>query len=475
MVSQTKRTRPQQDLPGGLQKSYSEITQFLDKNWSESRSAKNIATFKQLDQALGSPLSTIKKVVVSGSNGKSLTMHFAGRLLNKEEGLIVGSFSSPHLLHYNERISVNSETIANKPFAELANEVINTAELHALEVDSLDILTMIALLYFKQLQVDIVLLEIPETSYHFNPLTVYTPDIFAVTRLTNDMLPNQKDYPRSTIASLFEIIGKKTYVVSGDQSKAHLQIMNEKTKELGGTWAMPIRKLAQLPYPYEQLHGRCAALAERIAQIYIENFVQKEKLTLETSLLAKQKGQRGRPTLEAKRQSELNPKRTVEQFWKETTATLPARFELLDKEKPTILLDNASNIDAVKNLFLGIRLLHYQRPLKGLTFIFGCDKNSMLVEEFLKHLRYFYKKNSAQVIFCPIKNMIPGLKEETWDIEKITNDVKGLKIKARTCSSFAEGFEAAKESVDERHGLVVITGSNAIITEYWNYKGLKKI
>ena len=36
------------------------------------------------------------------------------------------------------------------------------------------------------------------------------------------------------------------------------------------------------------------------------------------SLLTKQKGQRGRPTLEIKRQAELNPKRTIEQFWKET-------------------------------------------------------------------------------------------------------------------------------------------------------------
>ena len=85
------------------------------------------------------------------------------------------------------------------------------------------------------------------------------------------------------------------------------------------------------------------------------------------TLLTKQKGQRGRPTLEAKRQSELNPKRTVEQFWKETPTTLPGTLPILDKEKPTILLDNASNLDAFKNLLLGIRLLHYQRPLKGLT------------------------------------------------------------------------------------------------------------
>ena len=41
-------------------------------------------------------------------------------------------------------------------------------------------------------------------------------------------------------------------------------VMQEKVEAKGALWVMPIRKLAPLPYPFEQLHGRCAALAERI-------------------------------------------------------------------------------------------------------------------------------------------------------------------------------------------------------------------
>ena len=36
-------------------------------------------------------------------------------------------------------------------------------------------------------------------------------------------------------------------------------------------------------------------------------------------------------------------------------------------------------------------------------------------------------------------------------------------------------FDIAQKSVDERHGLVVVTGSSAIVNEYWAYKGIKKI
>lgn len=60
------------------------------------------------------------------------------------------------------------------------------------------------------------------------------------------------------------------------------------------------------------------------------------------------------------------------------------------------------------------------------------------------------------------------------DIEKITNDVKNFKIKAKAAKNFDDAFDLAKKSVDERHGLVVITGSNAIISHYWHQKGLKK-
>ena len=50
-----------------------------------------------------------------------------------------------------------------------------------------------------------------------------------------------------------------------------------------------------------------------------------------------------------------------------------------------------------------------------------------------------------------------------------------MKIKARSAKDFAEAFDIAQKSVDERHGLVVITGSAAIVTEYWRHKGIKKL
>ncbi len=460
-------------VAAGKQYSYNEVVEYLDSHWSVNTEDKSLSCMKQLDKAFGALSQQISTILVGGTNGKSLTAHFITKLL-KEEGLNVGTFYSPHLLTYNERFLCNNETIANKVFTDIGNEVINTADALGITPNSKDVLTMMALLYFKNCNVDVAILEVSEGGAA-HPATICNPKIAAITRVTNDETLTSEQALAKATKEVLGIIKPDTHVVSADQSKLNLQSMQTIVEEKGGIWTMPIRKLAPLCYPFEQLHGRCAALAERVAQIYVNTFTNKKSIVVSNSLLTKQKGQRGRPTLEAKKQSELNPKKTVEQFWKDTVSTLPGRFQLLDKEKPTMLLDNASNLDAFKNLLLGIRLLHYHRPLKGLTLILGCNNPELDVPEFLKLLRYFFKKTSGQVIVCPVP-AAPGKKDATaWDVEKVTNDIKSMKIKAKSCKNFKEAFDSAQKSVDERYGLVVVAGSPAIVTEYWRNKGMKKL
>lgn len=459
--------------PQEKQRNYNEVIEYLDKHWSFNADIKTLDRMKQLDQAFGFESQKLNTIFVNGTNGKSLTVHLTVKLLN-EEKLKVGAFYSPHILTYNERFSINGETISNKVFTEIANTVIDKAEELNLKVNTYELLTMMAIRYFVEQNVDVAILEVNEGG-KFNPVNICNAKVATITRAIPVDSTIDDEAMKVVIADMMGIVKPGTWIVSGDQSKANLQYMNEIADSVGAYWAMPIRKLAPLAYPFEQLHGRCAALAERLAQMYIENFHNKNAEITFDSLLSKQKGQRGRPTLEAKRQLELAPKKTIEQFWHEETVDLPGRFQFLDKEKPSVLLDTASNVDAFKNVLLGIRLLHYQRPLKGLTIIVGAAKNTLHQDEFLKLIRYFFKKTSGQLIICPIENPIPGVQEEeTWDIEKVTNDVKSMKIKAKACKSFEEAFESAKKSVDERYGLVVITGSHSIVNHYWRYKGIKK-
>ena len=471
MKTVSKQTR-KSAVTVGKQRSYNEIIELLDKSW-KPLSQKTLANVKKLDQALGTVSQKLNTILVTGTNGKSLTINFTAQLL-KQEGLSVGTFYAPHLLTYNERFSISNETISNKTFTEIANEVLHAAETTDLDINALEILTMMSLVWFKKTNVDVAILEVGNNA-QWHPATICKAKIAAVTRVTVEDETNTQEM-HELIEQMMSVAGSGMHVISADQSKLNLQAMQELVEKKKGMWAMPIRKLASLSYPFEQLHGRCAALAERIAALYVnECWDKKNTIEGSGSLLVKQKGQRGRPTLEAKRQAELNPKKTIEQYWKETTSLLPARFQLLDKEKPTLLLDNASNLDAFKNLLLGIRLLHYQRPLKGLTLVIGCNNPNLNIPEFLKALRYFFKKTSGQVIVCPVEAVAGQDGSTSWNVEQITNDIKSMKIKAKAAKSFKEAFNAAQKTVDERNGLVVITGSSAIISEYWQQKGIKKL
>ncbi|MFI5332664.1 MAG: hypothetical protein ACHQVS_01030 [Candidatus Babeliales bacterium] len=473
MKTINKQTTSKDVVTTGKQRSYNEIVEFLDQNWKTNVSDTTLTCMKKLDQAFGSLSQKLPSIVVGGTNGKSLTINFAAQLL-KEEGLQVGTLYTPHLLTYNERISFNNDLISNKTFTEVGNDVINTAESLGLKANSGELLTMMALVYFKANNADVILLETNDATIP-QATTICTPKIAAITRVTSDEVNAHDEVSREVIQSMLAMVRPGTHVISADQSKLNLQVMLELVKDKGGIWGMPIRKLAPLTYPFEQLHGRCAALAERITHIYVNQFANKDAVVVGGTLLTKQKGQRGRPTLEAKKEQERNPKRTIEQFWREAHHTLPGHFQLLDKEKPSLLLDVASNLDAFKNLLLGIRLLHYQRPLKGLTLILGSNNPTLDTNEFMKLLRYFFKKTSGSVIVCPVEP-VPGHKgAASWDVEKITNEIKGMKIKARSSKNLKEAFEAATKSVDERHGLVVIAGSPSLISEFWRYKGIKKL
>jgi dihydrofolate synthase/folylpolyglutamate synthase len=382
---------------------------------------------------------------------------------------------SPHILTYNERITLNQESIPNNNFTEIGNNVISMAESLNIEAHSDELLTMMALLFFVEQKVDVALMEVSAggTSH---PVNICSALVATVTRITPDNAQTTEDMLAPFVKDAMGIVKKGTWFVSGDQCKAHLEIMQEATKAQGGNWVMPIRKVAPLTYPLEQLHGRCAALAERVAVLFMEHFHNKHVTITADTLLSKKEGKRGRPTLVEKRKSEQHPKVTLDQFWRETVSELPAKFQILEKERPPVLLDTASNIDALSNLLLGIRLTHYERSLKGLAIIMAASKESMHSEEFLRNVRYFFKKTSGTILICPLEDFMPGLNEDiSWDVEKVTNDIKSMKIKARACKDFKEAFDAAEKLVDEKQGLIVITGSHSIIHTYWRHKGIKKL
>ncbi len=452
---------------------YEEVVEYLNAHWYVNENSKTLDRIKKLDAALGHPSKKVNAIHVAGTNGKSITIGLAAKLL-QEEGLKVGTFTSPHFLTYNERFSTNQAAIANKQFTAIANDVINAAESLNIDAYTFELLTMISLIYFVKNKVDVALLEVEEGGT-YDATNICTALVAAVTRVTTHKTTIPAEKVSSIVDDIMGIVSKETWLVSGDQNKANLAHMQKFAEKFGANWAMPIRKLVALPYPFEQIHGRCASLAERIAQLFIEKYYNKDATITADSILSRKKTKRGRPTLEEKEKAALTPHKSLEEFWQDELNDMPGRFQLLDTEKPVVLLDTSSNVDALENLLLGIRLLQYNRPLKGLALVLGAAQDTLHNDKFLRLVRYFHKKTSGELFICPLESPTPGAKEDvSWNVEDITNALKSMKVKATGFNSFAEAFKAAKERVKDRDGMICITGSNSVLSAYWRHRNIEK-
>ena len=111
---------------------------------------------------LGNPEKTYPIIHVTGTNGKGSTIAFMKELF-VVDGKKVGTFTSPHIISIHDRICINGQPIADEDFIRIANQVKEMEKTLLETHDQLsffELLTLIALLYFKEQEVDLVLLEV---------------------------------------------------------------------------------------------------------------------------------------------------------------------------------------------------------------------------------------------------------------------------------------------------------------------------
>ena len=139
---------------------------FEVEEWLHSRIGLNfrsgLGRMQRAVDLLGNPEKTYPIIHVTGANGKGSTIAFM-RELFVVHGKKVGTFTSPHIISIHDRICINGQPIADEDFIRIANQVKEMEKTLLETHDHLsffELLTLIALLYFKEQEVDLVLLEV---------------------------------------------------------------------------------------------------------------------------------------------------------------------------------------------------------------------------------------------------------------------------------------------------------------------------
>ncbi len=105
---------------------------------------------------LNHPEKEMPFVHIAGTNGKGSVAAFLCSIFN-EAGLRTGMFTSPHLVDFRERIQMNGEMISKEDTYRLASKLL--AMDFGVSPTMFDYCLAMALLYFKEQQCDVVILE----------------------------------------------------------------------------------------------------------------------------------------------------------------------------------------------------------------------------------------------------------------------------------------------------------------------------
>ncbi len=317
-----------------------------------------LETIQNILTLLNNPQNHYKTIHVAGTNGKGSTATYMAAILEKA-GFKTGLYTSPHLVKFNERISINGHSISDEEVVQ-AYEAVHEKEIGKRNATFFEIATAMAFYHFSREKVDWAVIE-TGMGGRFDATNIITPQVSVITNLS---LEHTEYLGRTIKAIAWEkagIIKHDTPVVTAVSQPSGLEVINGIARELlaplyGFKNDFSIRKTpGQETYSYQGLFQTFRGLVKPLPGDH-----QKENLSLALAALElvfePLKG--GSPPYL------LTPVLVKQGL---SAARWPGRLEVV-MEKPLVILDGAHNLKAAQ--LLG-RHLTQTLGDKKLTLVIG--------------------------------------------------------------------------------------------------------
>lgn len=173
-----------------------------------------------------------KFIHFAGSNGKGSTLN-ATREILMAHGLTVGAFISPHLERANERVTINKNQISDEDFLNIANQLseVIKEKLDGKFPSFFEFMTLLALQYFTEQQVDVVLLE-TGIGGRLDSTNVVIPEVSVITTISLEHTDMLGESYGEIAAEKAGIIKTMKPVVVGVKNKEALSVIKETAIQL---------------------------------------------------------------------------------------------------------------------------------------------------------------------------------------------------------------------------------------------------
>jgi dihydrofolate synthase/folylpolyglutamate synthase len=366
-----------------------------------------LTRMEKMLEELGHPEREINSVHIAGTNGKGSTVTYM-RCVLQEAGYSVGTFTSPYIERFNERISVNGMPIPDDMLVKVANEVRpmveNVANSELGTPTEFEVVTALAIVYFARYdQPDLVLFE-TGLGGRFDSTNVIHPILTGITNIGYDHTAILGDTLAEIAFEKSGIMKENIAMVTGVEQEEAIHVVVEHARKK----SVPLTRLNkdyfisehQALIEGEQFTLQTSTKRYEDLQIGMNGFHQVKNASMAIVLLE---------TMQVNADFTISMNDISIGLKK---ASWPGRFEKVS-EHPLIIIDGAHNKEGIESLRQTL-LTHY--PDQKIRLIFSALKDKP-VEEMLSilydtidHITFtsfqFHRASSAESLYekCTFEN-----------------------------------------------------------------------
>ena len=414
----------------------------------EERVRYNVSTFslermEKLLSLVGNPHTKIGTVHIAGTKGKGSTATMLARML-ESNGLNVGLYTSPHLVHLHERIVVNSKMISDAEMLGLMNRLYGPVEKLAKSDPPtfFEIMTALAFMHFADRQVDIGVIE-TGLGGRLDSTNVISPKVVGITSLSIDHKIQLGDSIDRIALEKAGVLKRGVPAVTVQQDPAAMSVLKAQAIAVKAPLSVTGSDI-DFSYRFEtsREHGPHTRICLTTSTSKFEHLRvplhgkhQAINCGLALALLDKLKAAG----------YEIDTEKSARGLHQ---VTLAGRMEMVWND-PRIMIDGAHNAASIRAL---IHAIGQNIPYDSMVVIFGCNSDKDVLG-MLQQLQY----GADKVIFTRSNSTKAVSPQELSDMY---TELCGKMC--QTSSSLGEALQLARSAVG-REDLICITGSFYLI------------
>jgi len=207
----------------------------------------------ELLEKLGNPQKGMRFIHIAGTNGKGSCAAMTASVL-KAAGYRTGLYTSPYLYRFNERMQINGKEIPDDVLAEIVTRVKPIAEAMADHPTEFELMTAIALLWYKQEACDVVVLEVGLGGRFDATNIIDAPEAAVIMNIGLDHTAVLGDTVEQIAFEKAGIIKPGTEAVLFQQSESVTDVVRRRCEELGVP--LHIADFSQIKSEFDSLYGQ---------------------------------------------------------------------------------------------------------------------------------------------------------------------------------------------------------------------------